>query len=84
MNGTFYKGRGEGCGVIDMMARAGDAKDIAHMKRVEAYLVKHFQAEGVMEDGEANIVLGVDCEKIDDLRAMYREAKKATKVGENR
>lgn len=79
MQAFFTKPRENGNGLIDIKARDGDAKDIAHMERVEVFLVETYEAEAIVQDGDNNVILGVDCFDLEELKKMYRHAKRSTR-----
>ncbi|ERS88317.1 hypothetical protein Q672_10700 [Marinobacter sp. EVN1] len=79
MQAFFTKPRENSNGLIDIKARDGDAKDIAHMERVEVFLVETYEAEAIVQDGDNNVILGVDCFDLEELKKMYRHAKRSTR-----
>ncbi len=76
MNATFTKERGLTNGIIDIMAREDDEKDIAEMERVVDTLVEEYGYEEISGEGDYNVVLGSN-ETVAQMKKDYAAAKKA-------
>lgn len=79
MNVTINKDREFNNGIIDIMAQENNAKDIAHMERVVAYLIENNGYEEIAGEGDYNVILGSASDNVTEAKKAYSAAKKATR-----
>ena len=65
--------------LVDIMAKENNAKDIAHMERVVAYMKEQFGYEEMAGDGDYNVIIGGNGDTVSQAKTNYSIAKKATK-----
>jgi hypothetical protein len=79
MQAAANKERGTGNTLLTITAKEGNAKDIAHMEKVVAFMIEQDGAEDIYGDDNNVVGLGVPVATCKEALEAYNEAKKATR-----
>jgi len=79
MKATANKERGTGNTLLMIIAKEGNAKDIAHMERAVEFMIEEDGAEEIYGEDDNIIGLGTDFATCKEALEAYSFAKKATR-----